>query len=223
MKAERTVRAGDRRSGGSDRGRCDRTGGCRGSASRAAVCPGASTAGRYRGWNALVLAMIGGRAWLVVLDVGDLPRVAAPRRPGPARRAGHARRVVEADRPHEPRAATRRTQRSEHRRSLFARTFTVFAAEQVDGVEHLIVRRTTSATRPGGSADAEGYFAARSPPTSTAAGAWPATSPRWTPSACPPSGSSTRPADFYSTSAHEHVHWTGHRVPAGSGSLGPLR
>ena len=84
-----SVREGDRRSGGRDRGRRDRTGGCRGTPSPTPARRAASTAARTGDGTRLVLAMTAADRRLDVGDVGHLPRLAAPRRPGPPRRARH--------------------------------------------------------------------------------------------------------------------------------------
>jgi antirestriction protein ArdC len=95
------------------------------------------------------------------------------------------------------------------RRSLFARTFTVFAAEQVDGAEafltHAPVRSECERI-----ADADAYFAAVGadvvhggdvacyvPSTDTIRLPWLA--------------QFDRASDYYSTAAHEQVHRTGHK------------
>ena len=82
------------------------------------------------------------RARLVVEPLGDLPRVAAPRLPGPSGRTIDRRRAVEADRPpadadqsDSSEATTRKSSRG-----LFARVFNVFAAEQVDGADRFVRR-----------------------------------------------------------------------------------
>ena len=60
-------------------------------------------------------------------------------------------------------------------------------------------------------ADAEGYFAAIAANVATAA-IVACYVPALDTHPPPASAQFERPADYYSTAAHEHVHWTGHRV-----------
>lgn len=109
----------------------------------------------YRGWNALVLAMVAAdRDWT---SSTWATYNAWQRRGAQVRRGEHGTQVV----------LWKQTERHEStedgdesvRRALLARTFTVFAAEQVDGAEHLVSSApdTTDAQRI---ESAETYFAA---------------------------------------------------------------
>jgi antirestriction protein ArdC len=97
----------------------------------------------------------------------------------------------------------------EHGAALFARTFAVFAAEQVDGAD--ILRTTPDPVdEPTRLESAESYF--QQVAATVAHGGDVAC---YVPAAdvirLPELTRFERAADYYSTSAHEHVHWTGHR------------
>jgi antirestriction protein ArdC len=98
------------------------------------------------------------------------------------------------------------------RRRLVVRTYNVFAAEQVDGAEHLIAERTDRLAErdtPERIAAADAYFAAvgaRVIEGGNQAYYQPATD-----AVCVPTlAQFDHPGLFYGTLAHEHVHWTGH-------------
>jgi antirestriction protein ArdC len=92
------------------------------------------------------------------------------------------------------------------RRSLLARTFTVFAAEQVDGYTidpPLIIEPADRI------ASAEAYFAAVGAHVETG-GDRACYVPAVDVIRLPTLGQFDQSSDYYSTSAHEHTHWTGH-------------
>ncbi len=161
----------------------------------------------YRGWNALVLAITAAdRGWSSTWATYR----AWQRHGGQVRRGERGTHVVlwkpidhsadddlhgEAD-PHPP--------------SLFARTFTVFAAEQVDGAEDLARSATDRTNEPARLAAAEDYFE-RVAASVVYGGDLACYVPAVDVIRLPELGRFDRLADFYSTAAHEHVHWTGHR------------
>jgi antirestriction protein ArdC len=160
----------------------------------------------YRGWNALVLAM-------TAADRGSSSSMWATyrawqRHDGQVRRGERGTQVV-LWKPIDRRADDGSADEVEHGRGLFARTFTVFAAEQVDGAD--ILRTTPDPVdEPTRLESAESYF--HRVAASVAHGGDLAC---YVPSAdvirLPELARFERAADYYSTSAHEHVHWTGHR------------
>jgi antirestriction protein ArdC len=97
----------------------------------------------------------------------------------------------------------------EHGPALFARTFAVFAAEQVDGAD-LLPTAPGLLDEPGRLESAESYF--QSVAATVVHGGDVAC---YVPAAdvvrLPELARFERAADYYSTSAHEHVHSTGHR------------
>jgi antirestriction protein ArdC len=160
----------------------------------------------YRGWNALVLAM-------TAADRGWSSSTWATYRGwqghgGQVRRGEHGTHVI-LWKPIEPYPTNGDdNEDGDGRRSLLARTFTVFAAEQVDGAEHLLAP-SAPADATGRLAEADAYFAgvgARLTLGGSVACYVPATDVI----RLPAFEQFDRPSDFYSTSAHEHVHWTGH-------------
>jgi antirestriction protein ArdC len=162
---------------------------------------------RYRGWNALVLAMTAAdRDWS---SATWATYRGWQRHRARVRRGEHGTRVVlwkptERTAPDDDNDMT-----DDVRRSLFARTFTVFAAEQIDGAEHLISPAACLCDESTRLADAECYFGQVG--ASVAYGGDVACYvPRLDLIRLPTFGQFARPADFYSTAAHEHVHWTGH-------------
>jgi antirestriction protein ArdC len=95
------------------------------------------------------------------------------------------------------------------RRSLFARTFTVFAAEQVDGAEHLLRPPAAIEDPAARIAAADGYFAAVGARV-VLGGNRACYVPAADVIRLPAFEQFAAPCDLYSTSAHEHVRWTGH-------------
>ncbi len=90
--------------------------------------------------------------------------------------------------------------------SLFARTFTVYAAEQVDSADRwLTIEQVPEGER---SEQADAYFTGIDAAV-VVGGIGRVTSRRWTASTWS-LGQSDNPAAFYTTSANEHPHWTGH-------------
>ncbi len=98
------------------------------------------------------------------------------------------------------------------RRRLLARAYTVFAAEQVDGAEEIIARRAQQLAdrdTPERVEAAEAFFAhvgAHVVEGGDRACYQPATDTIHLPSL----SQFDEAAHYYGTSAHEHVHWTGH-------------
>ena len=98
------------------------------------------------------------------------------------------------------------------RRRLLARAYTVFAAEQVDGADEIIARRARQLAdrdTPERIEAAEAFFAAvgaRVVEGGNRACYQPVTDTVHLPS----SSQFDEAAQYYGTSAHEHVHWTGH-------------
>lgn len=155
----------------------------------------------YRGWNALVLGMTAGnRGWSNVWGTYR----SWQRHGGQVRRGEHGTQVVlwkPTERPDRDEDA----EPGSTRRSLLARAFTVFAAEQVDGARTVDL----SPAPPMTPSAAAGYFAAIG-----------ARVVRGGDVACYVPGSDTihlpRVEQFTnaehaaSTECHEHIHWTGH-------------
>lgn len=98
------------------------------------------------------------------------------------------------------------------RRRLLARAYTVFAVEQVDGADEIIARHATQLAdrdTPERIEAAEAFFAAvgaRVVAGGNRASYQPATDTIHLPSL----SQFDEAAHYYGTSAHEHVHWTGH-------------
>ncbi len=101
---------------------------------------------------------------------------------------------------------------SGQRRRLLARAYTVFAAEQVDGAEEVIARRAQQLAdrdTPERVEAAEAFFTqvgAHVVEGGNRACYQPATDTIHLPSLA----QFDEAAQYYATSAHEHVHWTGH-------------
>lgn len=156
----------------------------------------------YRGWNALVLGMTAAdRGWSNVWGTYR----SWQRHGGQVRRGEHGTQVV-LWKPTERADRDDGAEPGSTRRSLLARAFTVFAAEQVDGAR--MVDLSPASPMTAGAAD--GYFAAIG-----------ARVVRGGDVACYVAGSDTihlpRVEQFTSaehaasTECHEHIHWTGHR------------
>lgn len=96
------------------------------------------------------------------------------------------------------------------RRRLIARTYSVFAAEQVDGADDIIATRTRSdRDTPERIADAEAYFAAVGART-IEGGSRAFYQPSTDSIHLPPIDQFDHVALYYGTRVHETVHWTGH-------------
>jgi antirestriction protein ArdC len=161
----------------------------------------------YRGWNALVLAF-------TAFERGYPSSTWATyqgwqRHCAQVRRGEHGTRVVlwkPNDRHTTPDDAND-TDDKLTRSALFARTFTVFAAEQVDGADRYLEISTPDPDRQIGAADR--YFDAIGAHLNRGGNA-----ACYLPGAdlihIPNPDQFARPSDFYSTLAHEHTHWTGH-------------
>jgi antirestriction protein ArdC len=96
------------------------------------------------------------------------------------------------------------------RSRLVARTFTVFAAEQVDGADQLVARRQHPGhDTPDRIAEADSYFAAVAACV-TIGGNQACYQPTTDTIRIPHLAQFAYAPHYYSTLAHEHVHWTGH-------------
>jgi antirestriction protein ArdC len=166
---------------------------------------------RYRGMNALWLA-------LVAAETGRTSGVWATyrawQRHGAQVRRGQKGTSVALWKPVTKRATREGLDEDDQgeRRFLLARTYTVFAAEQIDGAEAVVARLT--AGRPDRDTPerieaAETYFDAidaRRVHGGNQACYWPRTDTIDLPTLAQ---FDSAPA-YYATSAHEHAHWTGH-------------
>jgi antirestriction protein ArdC len=161
----------------------------------------------YRGWNALVLAMAAAnRGWLS----STWATYRAWQRHGGQVRRGERGTHVVLWKPIDRRADDDPAHDGARPGpSLFARTFTVFAAEQVDGT--LVAQSAADpADEPARLGSADSYFE-RVAASITYGGDLACYVPAADIIRMPELARFDRPADFYSTAAHEHVHWTGHR------------
>jgi antirestriction protein ArdC len=161
----------------------------------------------YRGWNSLVLALTAAdRGW----SSSTFATYRGWQRHGAqVRRGEHGTEVVlwkPTERAARPDADDETTE--EVRRSLLARTFTVFAAEQVDGAEHLLAPPAAD-NKSARIAAADAYFAAVGARV-VAGGNRACYSPSADVIHLPTFEQFEVPSGFYSTSGHEHVHWSGH-------------
>ena len=161
----------------------------------------------YRGLNAMWLPLVAGqRGW----DTGVWGTYRAWQRHGAQVRRGSTGThvvlwksttdTVLMDDDTEP---TERTQ-------LIARTYTVFAAEQVDGADDLLSRRdVVERDTPERIAAAEAYFAAVGA-TVTEGGNLAGYDPKADTIRIPALAQFDTAAHYYATRAHETTHWTGH-------------
>jgi antirestriction protein ArdC len=162
----------------------------------------------YRGWNALVLAITAAdRGWS---SASWATYRAWQRHGGQVRRDERGTHVVLW------KPIDRRTGEdladdgARHGPLLFARTFTVFAAEQVDGFD--VARKPPDQVDERARLDsAERYFE-RVAASVVSGGDVACYVPATDVIRMPEFTRFDQPADFYSTAAHEHVHWTGHRT-----------
>jgi antirestriction protein ArdC len=97
-----------------------------------------------------------------------------------------------------------------HGPSLFARTFTVFAAEQIDGTDP--VRNAADPVDESARLDLAERYLERLGASVVYGGDVACYVPATDVIRMPEFTRFEQPADFYSTAAHEHVHWTGHRA-----------
>jgi antirestriction protein ArdC len=160
----------------------------------------------YRGWNALVLAMTtADRGW----SSSTWGTYRAWQRHGGQVRRGERGTHVVLWKPIDRRAGDDTADDGAgHGPSLFARTFTVFAAEQVDGTD-LARSAADPVDEPARLASADRYFE-RVAASVVYGGDLACYVPAGDIIRLPELSRFDRPADFYSTAAHEHVHWTGH-------------
>lgn len=159
----------------------------------------------YRGINALVLAM-------TAAAHGWCGRFATYRaiqqHGGQVRRGEHGTTVVlwkPTDRPN-PAEPADPTGEPVSRGRLVARTFTVFAVEQADGLPSVAPVEVDPVARL---VDADRYFTAVGA-TVRVGGDRACYSPGSDVILLPGFDRFERAEDFYATSSHEHVHWTGH-------------
>ena len=99
------------------------------------------------------------------------------------------------------------TDEDKPKRSLLARSFVVFAAEQVDGADRFTTTDERASSERIEQADA--YFAAIGADI-VHGGSHASYSPALDKIRLPHPDQFDRTTDYYSTSAHEHTHWTGH-------------
>ena len=159
----------------------------------------------YRGWNALVLAMTAAdRGWSSTWATYR----GWQRHSCQVRRGEHGTPVVLWKPTERKDQETSEDETGRSRRSLLARTFTVFAAEQVEGGERVLAPRID---RPESErlAAADAYFSAIGSRV-VLGGDRACYVPSLDTIHLPAFEQFDRPSDFYSTSAHEHTHWTGH-------------
>lgn len=155
----------------------------------------------YRGWNALVLAMVAAdRGW----TAGTWATYKTWAKHGCQIRRGERGTHIVLWKQTERRNPT---DEDKTRRSLLARSFVVFAAEQVDGADRFTT--TDERTPVDRIAQADAYFAAIGADI-VHGGTQACYSPGLDRISLPHLEQFARPADYYSTSAHEHTHWTGH-------------
>jgi len=159
----------------------------------------------YRGWNALVLAMTAAdRGWS-----STWATYRGWQRHNCQVRRGERGTQVVLWKPTEGKdQETSEAESARSPRSLLARTFTVFAAEQVDGAAPVLRPRLERPERERLAA-ADGYFAAIGSRV-VLGGDRACYVPALDTIHLPAFEQFDRPSDFYSTSAHEHIHWTGH-------------
>lgn len=158
----------------------------------------------YRGWNALVLALVAAdRGW----TSSTWATYNAWKRHGAQVRQGERGTQVVLWKPTERHETTDDGSDSVHR-SLLARAFTVFAAEQVDGARREVtLTAPTSEERRIEAADA--YFASVGA-TVVHGGDQACYVPAPDRIHLPHRHQFDEASHYYSTSAHEHTHWTGH-------------
>lgn len=162
---------------------------------------------RYRGWNALVLAMVAAdRGWAS----GRWATYRGWQRHGCQVHRGERGTRVVLWKPIDPAShAERDDEEAPAGRRLLARTFTVFAAEQVDGAD-LLLSEAVFAEGLDRIADADSYFASIGARL-VVGGDRACYVPSLDEIRLPSLAQFGEPAAFYATSAHEHAHWTGHQ------------
>lgn len=166
---------------------------------------------RYRGINALWLPLVGsGRGWVS----GKWATYRAWQRHGAQVRSGEKGTAVvlwkqatpDTDGPPSP-------QPEGHTSTAplrwYARTYTVFAAEQVDGADHLLDPAQDAPPGPARIATAEAYFAALGATVTEHSDRAYYTAATDT-IVVPPISRFDEAEHYYATLAHEHVHWTAH-------------
>jgi antirestriction protein ArdC len=176
---------------------------------RLAVLPRNVDGRPYRAWNALVLGMAAAeRGWC-----GVFATYRGWQRHGAQVRRGEQGTTVVLWKPLEPRHESAVDEAGEDAddgmpagRRLLARTFTVFALEQADGATPPVAPAGAAGDRIG---DADAFFA-RVGADVRLGGDRACYVPALDVICLPPLERFKRLADFYSTTAHEHVHWTGH-------------
>jgi antirestriction protein ArdC len=169
----------------------------------------------YRGMNAVWLAMVAAaRGW----PAGLWATYRGWQRHGAQVRRGEKATQVVLWKPTTAKRTDPRTanddanQPAGHRRRLLARAYSVFAAEQVDGAEALVARRTERHGRrdtPERIASADAYFDAVGA-TVIHVGNRAYYQPATDTIHVPDLAQFDHAAHHAGTLAHEHVHWTGH-------------
>jgi len=166
----------------------------------------------YRGANAVWLAMVGAAQGWTSGVFGTYK--AWQRHDGQVRRGERAVPVI-LWKPTTPKSAHDDSDTDEsgtRRPRLLARAYSVFAAEQVDGAEDILAARTELLAKrdtPERIGAAERYFAAVQA-TVIEGGNRACYRPATDTIHLPEVAQFDNAAHFYGTSAHEHVHWTGH-------------
>ena len=171
----------------------------------AAGLPRSIDARAYRGWNALVLAMTATeRGW----TSSTWATYTAWQRHGNQVRRGERGTQVVLWKPTESRKSTEDGDEAV-RRSLIARAFTVFAAEQVEGTDSYTTAKNATLAEDHRIADAEAYFTAIGADV-VQGGNLACYAPALDRIYVPQIDQFDEPSIYYSTAAHEHAHWTGH-------------
>ena len=160
----------------------------------------------YRGWNALVLAMTAAdRGW----TSSTWATYKAWQRHGNQVRRGERGTQVILWKPTECHESTDDGDATV-RRSLIARAFTVFAAEQVEGADRYTTTPNETMPEDRRIADAEAYFTAIGADV-VQGGDRACYTPALDRIHLPHIDQFDEPSIYYSTAAHEHAHWTGHQ------------
>jgi antirestriction protein ArdC len=164
----------------------------------------------YRGWNALVLALTAAeQGW----SSGRWATYRAWQRHGCQVRRGERGTHVVLWKPTNHTAREDNGTDDRSRPAFFARVFTVFAAEQVNGAERFMLEQTPT-DEVHRIADAELYFA-QVGATIVSGGDRACYVPALDEIRLPTLTQFADPSAFYSTAAHEHAHWTGHESRLG--------
>jgi antirestriction protein ArdC len=164
----------------------------------------------YRGWNTMVLAMVAAdRGW----PSNRWATYRAWQRHGCQVRRGERGTRVVLWKPTERPRAEESDEKAQSSRSLIARVYTVFAAEQADGSDRFVPQpaEVDSEARV---ADAEAYFASVGARV-VIGGDRACYAPTLDEIRLPALSQFEHPSAAYATAAHEHIHWTGHESRLG--------